>query len=435
MGSFNATCIVSHLPIEAGDPVRYLALTGNKYDDEAEGHVCYVNGRWGIRTPPLRGNYNDYGSVENFDEKSLVTRVFFEAFNRDTIECGIGDNSCHDVAVRHGMSNDEWLEALWEGRVKITDRLWKRTSEEEKERYEPGEGYPSIRKLEKIITDAGCTVSSGNGNKGFMVDEFVNGIFRIREGDYGSDKETTLKKLLPFIDKAGYAGMITCGSGSYANRAQIMVAPKPAKDASKHIAIQIKTPFDKTCPVAHAMIREDVWQILLADSWESWGPRKIITIDFLKEEALAFVKKYKEDTKKLKKLEAIPDDKRTSEERDEWFTLKFRDNSLLIHKEENIFGQMIGNTRHQRGVSYKESFNIAMELAKSEKDFQKFLFDLVETIFVESIYDKYAGQWNMSTNNHQQVPWKDHQALHQKFSEIKGKYEDYDEDEDIEEDK
>lgn len=432
MGSFNATCIVSHLPIEAGDPVRYLALTNNKYDDESEGHVCYVNGRWGIRTPPLCGKYNDYGSVKDFDAKSLVTRVFFESFNRDAIECGIGNNSSHDVAVRHGMSNDEWLEALWEGRIRIADKVWKRTPEEEKERYEPGKGYPSIRKLEKIITDEGFKLSKGSGSEGFAVDEFVPGLFRIREGSYILDTDASLNKLLPFIDKAGYAGMITCGSGNYSTRAQITVGPKPATDPNEHICINLKPLHDRVCSVAHAMIREDVWQILLADSWESWGPHKIITIDLLKEEALAFAKKYKEDTKKFKKLESIPHEKLTEDERDEWFTLKFRDSSLSMHRDENIFGQMIFNYRRQCGVSWKESFSIAMELAKSEKDFEKFLFDLVETVFVESVYDKYAGQWNMSTNNHQEVPWKDHHALHQKFSEIKGKWEDYDEDEDIE---
>lgn len=431
MCSFNATCIVSHLPIEAGEPVRYLAFTNNKYDDEAEGHVCYVNGRWGIRTPPLRGEYDDYGSVENFDEKSLVTRVFFEAFNRDTVEVGIGDNSCHDVAVRHGMSNDEWLEALWEGRIKITDKVWKRTPEEEKERYEPGDGYPSIRKLEKIITDEGFKLSKGSGGGGFAVDEFIPSLFRIREDNYSSDKDTALKKLLPFIDKAGYAGMITCGSGNYSDRAQITVAPKPAIDPNKHMCISLKTLHDRVCPVAHAMIREDVWQILLADSWESWGPRKIITIDFLKQEAIAFAKKYKEDTKLLKKLEAKPRDKFTEDEHAQYFELKYRNSNLYINKDENIFGQMLSTDRRQRGVSLSKSFDIAIELAKSEKDFQKFLSDLVETIFVESIYDKYAGQWNMSTNNHQEVPWKDHHILHQKFSEIKGKWEDYDEDAEV----
>ena len=59
MGSFNATCIVSNLPIEYGDKVRFLALTESAYHKGNE-HICYVGGRWQVRGAPIKAKYNDY---------------------------------------------------------------------------------------------------------------------------------------------------------------------------------------------------------------------------------------------------------------------------------------------------------------------------------------------------------------------------------------
>src|SRR5512140_3497244 len=105
MGSFNATCIISGLPIEAGTPVRYLALTQNN-TNKPNGHSCYVHGRWQLRCPPLKAQYNDYGSIEHI-KKRFTNRVFFESLSVDCVEKGVGDNQCHDVQVRPGMSRKE----------------------------------------------------------------------------------------------------------------------------------------------------------------------------------------------------------------------------------------------------------------------------------------------------------------------------------------
>jgi hypothetical protein len=88
MGSFNATCIVSNLAIEHGTPVRFLALTENRWHRGNE-HICYVSGRWQLRCPPLRAEYNDYGSIEHI-KKRLANRVFFESLSGDCVEKGMG---------------------------------------------------------------------------------------------------------------------------------------------------------------------------------------------------------------------------------------------------------------------------------------------------------------------------------------------------------
>src|ERR1700743_832840 len=120
MGSFNATCIVSGLQIEAGDEVRYLVLARNAYAPDGNGHCCYVTGRWQLHGVPIRAKYNDYGSVEDI-VPGFTSDLFFKGLAMAAVEVGIGDNSCHDVAVREDMDQKSWLKALWEGRVKVDD--------------------------------------------------------------------------------------------------------------------------------------------------------------------------------------------------------------------------------------------------------------------------------------------------------------------------
>lgn len=157
MGSFNATCVISGLPIEAGDKVRFLALTQNRYN-EPNGHACYVTGRWQPRCPPLRASYNDYGSIEHI-KKRFANKVFFKSFDQDVVEKGIGDNTCHDVQVRRGMPRRDWLKALWEGRVEVEDhRRW--VAPKDYVAPEPELGVPSLIRIEAVLKGAGLKVST-----------------------------------------------------------------------------------------------------------------------------------------------------------------------------------------------------------------------------------------------------------------------------------
>ncbi len=122
MGSFAYTCAISGLPIGAGDKVRYLLLTKNPFYTEG-GHNCYIHGVWFPRTFPLRAEYNDYGSIENIQEGPM-RNVILEALQIDLIEQGWGENTCHDVPTTKDMTFDELLEAVQEGRCKVSDRAF-----------------------------------------------------------------------------------------------------------------------------------------------------------------------------------------------------------------------------------------------------------------------------------------------------------------------
>ena len=418
MGCFNATCIVSGLAIEAGDPVRFLALTESRYY-KGNHHICYVTGRWQPRTAPLRAEYNDYGSIENIQE-SLAERVFFKSFDRDVIEKGVGDNQCHDVQVRKGMSRDEWLTALWEGRVFVDEDRNPNYVHEDKDEYHQ-KGVPTLIRIEKVLKDADLPVVTEYGAKGFVIDDVIEGFVRVRYGRFGEDQKTkTLEKALKIINAAGYAAMITCGTGNYPNDAEILVAPKPGivnqNGSEFRLHVAGLDPEERRKPeraVSQAMIREDVWQILLNTTIESWsGTWSFETMKEHAHKALA-------DELAFRKQQETETDPTAQASKDLRRMFSLRDND---HK--NIF---LGAMLPFEGISgfyFREAYELGIELAKSEDELLTFMDDLAEMIFVQMAYSDIHGQWHPTTNSSQEGNWKGHREFLLKLAGIKGKWED-----------
>src|SRR5690606_3525617 len=113
MGSFDFTCSVSNLPISHGTKVRWLAMGDSRYDNIG----CNIHSFYSPIAIPIKAEYNDYGSIDKYNEKSIGYIANLAILNRHAVECGTGDNSCHDVPVLANMSFDKWLNAIWEGRV------------------------------------------------------------------------------------------------------------------------------------------------------------------------------------------------------------------------------------------------------------------------------------------------------------------------------
>ncbi len=123
MGSFSMTCSASGLGISAGTKVRAFLLTESPYSDRgADG--------WSVRTPPLRAEYNDYGSIENVHPDDLpIADLWLRGLREDLVEVGTGDNQCHDVPARKDMTFAQFLDALQEGRVRVrqdVEHFWRR---------------------------------------------------------------------------------------------------------------------------------------------------------------------------------------------------------------------------------------------------------------------------------------------------------------------
>ena len=260
MGSFSFSCCVSGLPIEAGDKVRYLLLTQNPYLD---GSSCYQHSIWFPRTCPLKAEYNDYGSVENVEEGPMQ-EVWIEGFQEDLIEKGIGDNTCHDSAIKKDMTFDDLLEAVRENRVEVIgDPYWRTRKEitpEEQTQYDAKQPdyVPTMVAVERILYDSVSEV------KAFNVDNDP-GFIRVRQTNYGKDIDLMLraKKVL----EKNFAVALCAGSGNYSDSMELRVFMSPGKDTGGHdrrdYTVKSK---DKTLPtmlIEQAMIREDVWQVIL----------------------------------------------------------------------------------------------------------------------------------------------------------------------------
>lgn len=422
MGCFNATCIVSGLAIEAGDPVRFLALSESRYHKGNE-HICYVTGRWQPRTAPLRAEYNDYGSIENIWE-SLSKRVFFKSFDLDAIEKGVGDNQCHDVHVRKGMSQDEWLEALWEGRVFVDDDAEMRNPNfvhEDKDEYHR-KGIPTLACIEKVLKEADLPVTTEYGAKGFVIDDVTEGFIRVRNGRFEEDQKTkALEKALKVIQAAGYAGMIMCGTGNYANNAEILVAPKPGtvNENGSQFRLSVaglnKEHSKSERAVSQAMIREDVWQILLNMTLKNWDGE--CTYEIVRDQAR---KALANDRERKKNLETVTDPEVKALQ-----ALRF---SLRVEDDKNIFIHGLLPQMGASGFYFRQAYELGQELATSDAELEAFVDDLAEMMFVQLAYSHIHGQWHPMTNSSQDGNWEAHRAFLSKLAEIKGKWE-VDEDE------
>lgn len=63
MGCWNATCMVSGLPIIDGDPIVTFVIIEQRKN--SWGSSCYCYGEAGLLSPPIHGEYDDYGGIKN----------------------------------------------------------------------------------------------------------------------------------------------------------------------------------------------------------------------------------------------------------------------------------------------------------------------------------------------------------------------------------
>lgn len=417
MGCFNATCIISNLPIEDGTKVRFLALAQSAINAPND-HSCYVGGRWQLHGVPLKARYNDYGSVNKIQD-SFTTRMFFEGLKRGVVEKGVGENQCHDVEVRAEMSPNKWLEALWEGRVEVLD-YGRPTEGKEWTPSEPPEGVPSLRRIEKLMNDAGRPVVTDYGVEGYILDQVSIGFIRIRCSGYEKQKTDGMQDIPPILHAAGYAAMVTMGTGSYGRQSvEVLVAPLPQKGVHIHatgLAPDRHMRLFEPRPVSQAMIREDVWQILLSTPVDVRFNE--YTVEKMRESALTALEEDNAFKASLNKPELSADDR---------LDLVCR-RDLAIESSQNLFLDCIRGHEGASGYTLRAAYRLAQTLAQNPEELRAYLIDMADTVYVQEVYSGLYGQWHPSTNNSQEGFWDEHRAFRLKLAEIKGQYEDDDSD-------
>ena len=78
MGSWNATCAITNQSIRHGEAVRVILMREKKKYESQGGGTCYSTELFMPMGLPIRGVYNDYGSVED-----IVDSPFNEFFLKD----------------------------------------------------------------------------------------------------------------------------------------------------------------------------------------------------------------------------------------------------------------------------------------------------------------------------------------------------------------
>lgn len=303
MGSFASTCAVSGIPLEVGDPVRWYLLTENPYDDNL---VCYSHDMWFPRSWPVRAEYNDYGSIESYDPKCPSIVSIVEALKHDMVERGMGNNSCHDVPTAKGMSFEATLEAVWEKRIQVSrdvdtltfgnpelKKLMERHDlRDRKAEKKPLSGFPTLRGVEHMLKSAGYSVvtaepkTNTHAGTAYMVDELERGSCRVRVNGFAEDA-SKLEKILPLLQKE-YAALITVGSGSYADSAEIRLMPKVMKRPDGEHVMWGRDDESKKKPldVYQAMIHGDVWdELMKLKVGKSWDEEAKVGFDVYRADA------------------------------------------------------------------------------------------------------------------------------------------------------
>jgi len=254
MGSFAYTCALSGLPIEAGDDVRWFMVTENPYERH---YVCGLYDLWFPRTWPLTAKYNDYGSIERYDESDVIIRSIIDGLKEDLIETGVGDNSIHDVEARKGMSFEDTLVAIQEGRIRVerdnSRRFYKRL-----DTVGVADCIPTFQKVEELLKNYGFSIGVNAGE--FIVCDMEYGWVRVRPGGYGNDYDGLEYVLVALQEK--YAAVITTGSGNYSYSPEIQVMPKPNKDNKSFLYKEGK---DKPLIIQQAMIHGRIWDEIIKD--------------------------------------------------------------------------------------------------------------------------------------------------------------------------
>lgn len=106
MGSWNGTCGISKMPIQYGDRVKLVLLKPTKhYKSISTGSgFCDASDMYTPICLPITGEYNDYGCIENIDERPELFDLIIKALripDRTDIEdiiTGISNNELEDIS-------------------------------------------------------------------------------------------------------------------------------------------------------------------------------------------------------------------------------------------------------------------------------------------------------------------------------------------------
>jgi hypothetical protein len=178
MGCWNGTCLISNLPIYAGDKVVFFILRRKRGAELArveQGHY-YVDDLYEPILYPIVGEYDDYGCIENVKEDFSLLEKYFEnveltqkEWDKDNdvfrnVERGnykehtfaLIHKDIYDALIEHLTGREEWWSEGKGIKDYVMENIEKKTKEytESKERWGKLEGIdlpPSVYAIDDFV--------------------------------------------------------------------------------------------------------------------------------------------------------------------------------------------------------------------------------------------------------------------------------------------
>lgn len=325
MGHFSQTCLISHLPITGGTPIRVCLLSSSPYGGGRDRH----GEAWSFRSIPFRAEYNDYGSIENVHpEDEVLVDLAIAQFNRDAIEIPQGDNPYHDPPVTRGMPAEGWWDALWEGRLRVRETYGRSL------KVKVPKGLPTWRRVAKLTNRA---VAQGKLIPGSTPNRIAYGLVRVTYHGKWDDRGVWYAAIRPILErhykvteryehgpKYHQELMEKCPDKDWAVYGDVWfeVSPKdgpyppvsPARERREQTLLHaiensngVIRGVRRTCDIGWAFIREDVWQAVLplgGPNYTGWGDSP--TVESEKAKLTDSIARAAESAKMWEEIKAIP---------------------------------------------------------------------------------------------------------------------------------
>lgn len=390
MGSFNAICALSGLPILPGDPVKLLFMTSSPYRNN---NCCYNNDKMFVRTIPISGFYDDYGCIEY--ENNYLTQLICDVFKQDIIYQPMGKNQYHEHALDSNFTFDDLLNSALQGKLFVKDGYSLR-SKSPKEVKKLDKRIPTWTRVQKILEKNNIPIAKNDKKLGFTAIPLERGFVEVyfESVDYKLDKEEQLKTLIPLISKKYNAKIIYTIVSEKKTNPRLLVYPKNISilknfyvKINKITSNEIYKPYTRSSlQVNRILIREDVWNAYLNINYGNYvlKPQEIVD------------KFHKEVADKLK--DELPDN------------LSVKYSMYDIFRNFNLipFQTMID-------VHFKEAY-VSNNLTKEQKD--EVLFLAGEVSYIEFIMNCINQTWNIPAIGNQSPAWNVYEQLSNSFSSI-----------------
>jgi hypothetical protein len=275
--------------------------------------------------------------------------------------------------------------------------------------YDPHAGFGCGERVEGAEAETWRLDASGLGNEShkLIVDKLRRGEVRVRLGGYGSGPEEGLR-LAHLARRLRHRYSVMLSPGQYGHT-QLVVHPKPGTaDGDRLFDFHTRTDRaekPRSCCLAAAMVREDVWQALFGMTSEYWDKKyKTVkgTLDVYRRLAREAWDAYQKDyTPAALILKEGGEEARFQQMFHRW--------KEWGHETHNPIGWFTGENPSVSGFGMDTSWKLFADGERTEAEVENFLDVLAQTVLVCGVLRTIRHTWRpVGSNGPQCGEWREH---------------------------